>query len=98
VGICIKQDNWEKSLSVLTKEFSSNQSNLSSSEISLNDYATQIVQLKQYHAISQQQTKEWKFYTDNFSASVICVPEYHKQITVKELEVGQQVYVNNKWR
>ncbi len=90
VGFSIKQDKWENSLAALIDESNSNQTE--------DDYVTENIQLKQDLAIAQKQVEEWKSYADNLSASIIFVPEYHEETTIKEVEVDKPVYVNNNWR
>jgi len=98
VGVYIRQDRWENSLTVLISELSNNQSSVSQSGIALDSYATEISQLKLDLAAAQKYAEDWKSYAENISAQVISAPEYHEQTTIKEVEVEKPVYVNNEWR
>ncbi len=61
-------------------------------------YAAENTRLKEEMKSIQQYAAELKQYADNLSGRVIYVPQYHEQVTVKEVEVAKPVYVNNEWR
>jgi hypothetical protein len=61
-------------------------------------YADENLRLTYELAAAQKSAADWQAYAANVSASVVYVPEYHEQTTVKEVAVAKPVYVNGDWR
>ena len=94
----VTYNNWVKTARLLNTELNTYKFTNNLLTESVDEYARENDQLKQAITAAQSEVKDWKSYIDNLTAQIIYVPEYHEQITVKEVEVDKPVYVNNKWR
>jgi FtsZ-binding cell division protein ZapB len=94
----VTYNSWVKTASLLNTELNTYKFANNTLTKSVDEYARENDQLRQAITVVQSEVKDWKSYLDIHSAQIIYVPEYHEQITVKEVEIDKPVYVNNEWR